>query len=64
MEKELLEFVWNASDQPNTVFNEVDKYADLCKMISQPINDLKQVQLAYCIFQKNGNISGHFKILE
>lgn len=54
VEKELLEFVWDASGQPDTVFNEVDEYADLCKMISQPINDCKQVQLVYCIFHKTG----------
>ena len=54
MERELLEFVWDPTDQPDTVFNRVDEYVDLCEMINQPINDRKQVQLAYCIFHKTG----------
>ena len=54
MEREVLEFVWDPADQPDTVFNEVDEYVDLCEMIGQPINDRKQVQIAYCIFHKTG----------
>lgn len=54
MEREVLEFAWDPADQPDTVFNKVDEYVDLCKMVGQPINDRKQVQIAYCIFHKTG----------
>ena len=51
-ERELLEFTWDIDEQPDTAFNEVDNFANICEIVGQALTDRKKVQLAYCLFQR------------
>ena len=53
MEHNLTSTVYDTSKPVNSVFNKITKHADLCDLNDIPINEKRQVQCAYVIFQKS-----------
>ena len=55
MEKEdaLKDQIYDTTDPIDSVFNKVDQFSDLCKLIKGPLLDRRKIMLAYKIISKN-----------
>ena len=52
-EDEVKDFVYDPVEPIDTVFNKIDRFSDLCELVSDPISDRRKVNLGYKIIFKN-----------
>jgi uncharacterized phage-associated protein len=52
-EDELKDFIYNPTQPINVIFNNIDRFSNLCKLVGDPISDRRKVNISYKLISKN-----------
>ena len=52
-EDELKDFIYDPTQPIDVIFNSIDRFSNLCKLVKDPISDRQKVNLSYKIISKH-----------
>lgn len=60
-EEELKDFIYNSTQPIDVIFNNIDRFANVCELVEDPISDRRKVNISYTIISKNSVFADSLK---